>query len=374
MRIAFDAKRITHNSTGLGNYSRFVVNTLCTFFPGNDYLLYAPDRGKEELRNQVKQDDSISYIYPRSGGKLQSSIWRTWGIPSSLKKEKADLFHGLSNELPLNIKKSGVPSVVTIHDLIFLRYPSYYKSIDRVIYNYKFKQACLNANKIIAISEMTRRDILSFYPIPEDKIEVVYQSCHATFKQRQTEQDRQRVKEKYHLPSAYILYVGSMEQRKNLLLLAKALKNIREDIKVVAVGKRTPYAFLVESYIKENKMEGRLLLLHNVSFADLPALYQMASLFVYPSFFEGFGIPIVEALYSHIPVIGATGSCLEEAGGPDSLYTDPNNPEELQQLIEHILQNPSVAEQMCLKGDAYVRRFEDEVIASQIMNLYVNLK
>lgn len=370
MKIAFDAKRVTCNRTGLGNYSRWMVNTLSRFFPGNQYLLFTPSFGEEDLRKQISQDTSIAYVYPQTEGKISSVIWRTWGIPDNLRRERVDLYHGLSNELPLNIRKSGIPSVVTIHDLIFLRYPGYYKSIDRLIYNYKFKRACLDADKIVAVSEMTRKDILSTYRIPEERVEVLYQSCHPIFKQMLSEEEKLRINGKYNLPSNYILYVGSIEERKNLLLLLKALKNIREDIPVVAVGKRTPYVALIEAYLKENKMEGRVSLFHDVPFADLPGFYQMASLFVYPSFFEGFGIPIIEALYSHIPVIGATGSCLEEAGGPDSLYTDPHDPEELKSLIEQVLFNPSQAERMCKRGDAYVHRFDDKLLAGQMMDLY----
>ena len=317
MKIAFDAKRITHNATGLGNYSRFVVNSLSASFPEHIYQLYTPGKGKEALRKRIEERPSVSFHYPEGRfDKLFPSLWRTSGLTATLRKEHVDLFHGLSNEIPMNLKQNGIPAVVTIHDLIFLRYPQLYKPIDRSIYTYKFKQACLRSDKIIAISRQTMRDIRDFFHIPESKIEVVYQGCDPIFGQAVQEDVKSSVREKYQINGPYILYVGSIEERKNLLLLVKALKALKEDISVIAIGKHTPYTDTVETYIRENNLSGRIRILTHIPFNELAAFYQMATLFVYPSFFEGFGIPILEAQLAGIPVIAATGSCLEEAGRP----------------------------------------------------------
>lgn len=371
MKIAFDAKRITHNATGLGNYSRYVVNGLSASYPEHSYQLYTPGKGKDTLRERVEQRPTVSFHYPQGRmARLLPALWRSSGVLSTLKREEVDVYHGLSNELPLRIDRSGIPSVVTIHDLIFLRYPQFYKPIDRAIYTYKFKQACLQANKIIAISDQTRRDIVSFFRIPDEKIETIYQGCNPLYGQTVSESDKEAVRAKYQLSSPYILYVGSIEERKNLLLLVKALRGLKEDISVVAIGKKTPYTETVEAYIRENNLSGRVRLLHGVSFADLPAFYQMATLFVYPSFFEGFGIPILEAQLSGVPVIAATGSCLEEAGGPGALYTSPYYENELRGLIESVLNQPNLADSMRKSGLEYAERFEESKLATDMMTLY----
>lgn len=374
MKIAFDAKRITHNATGLGNYSRFVVNSLSTSFPEHIYQLYTPGKGKEALRKRIEERPSVSFHYPEGRfDKLFPSLWRTSGLTATLRKEHVDLFHGLSNEIPMNLKQNGIPAVVTIHDLIFLRYPQLYKPIDRSIYTYKFKQACLRSDKIIAISRQTMRDIRDFFHIPESKIEVVYQGCDPIFGQAVQEDVKSSVREKYQINGSYILYVGSIEERKNLLLLVKALKALKEDISVIAIGKHTPYTDTVETYIRENNLSGRVRILTHIPFNELAAFYQMATLFVYPSFFEGFGIPILEAQLAGIPVIAATGSCLEEAGGSSALYTDPRNEQELRGLIESVLNEPKLAESMRSGGRENIRRFMPDILAAHFMRVYENI-
>lgn len=373
MKVAFDAKRITHNSTGLGNYGRYVIDILSDYYPENAYDLYSPSKGKDHLRNKLREKKNITYHYPSPIDSLLKSVWRSYRIINDLKKFSPDIFHGLSNELPIGLEKAGIQSVVTIHDLIFIRYPQFYKKIDRTIYNHKFRKACEQADRVIAISDMTRQDIMKTYNIPDEKIDVVYQGCAPLFLKQVSSEQKENIRTKYNLPLCYILSVGSIEQRKNLLLIVRALRQLGKDIHLIAIGKRTPYTDIVETYIKENNMQQQVSILNNVPFEDLPGFYQMADLFIYPSFFEGFGIPIIEALHSNVPVIAATGSCLEEAGGPDSLYVEPNDVNDLSEKIDWILSTPAQAELMKKAGKEYVKRFTDQQIANDLMNVYRNV-
>ncbi|WP_298045943.1 glycosyltransferase family 1 protein [uncultured Bacteroides sp.] len=375
MRIGFDGKRAVQNFTGLGNYSRYIVDILCQFGPENEYVLYAPKkRENKRLDKLTKQYQQLQLSYPTtSSWKKFSSLWRVWGVTRQLEKEKIDIFHGLSNELPLNIHQSEVKSIVTIHDLIFLRYPQYYHSIDRKIYTYKFRKACENADKIIAISECTKRDIIEFFRIPADKIEVVYQGCDPSFIHPVAEEKKREVRAKYQLPDRYILNVGSIEERKNALSAVQALMMLPEQIHLVIVGRHTEYTDKVEHFIKENKLEERVHIISNVPFDDLPAFYQLAEIFVYPSRFEGFGIPIIEALYSGIPVVAATGSCLEEAGGPDSIYVHPDDIKGMADAFKQIYTDPERKKNMIEKGHSFAKRFSEEKQAEEILNIYKKL-
>lgn len=370
MRIGFDAKRAVQNRTGLGNYSRFVIDILDAYAKDNELLLYAPSERKARLLGELP--DRGHLLFPTSCfWKKFSSLWRIWGVTNDIKANKIDLFHGLSNELPLNISEAKeTKSIVTIHDLIFIRHPEYYPYIDAQIYTYKFRKACQNASRIIAVSECTKRDIISYFHIPEEKIDVVYQGCHEQFKQTVSTARKEEIRKKYQLPPHYILYLGSIEERKNLLLLAKALKQIKTPISVIAVGKRTPYANVVEDYLKENQLSDRMRLVSNVPFNDLPALYQMATTFVYPSFFEGFGIPLLEALNSGVPAIGATGSCLEEAGGAHSLYVHPEDEVALAQAIERSITDEELRQRMIQEGKKYAVRFEEKRLVADLLAVY----
>ena len=168
MNIGFDAKRAVQNHTGLGNYSRFIIDIMSRYYPADRYLLYAPRKRENKELDVLLRRPGVAIRYPSSfWGKQLSSLWRVWGIGKELRPQGIDLFHGLSNELPLTIRKSRVRSIVTIHDLIMLRYPQYYTWIDRHIYAYKFRKACLNSDHIIAVSETTKKDIMDFWGIPE---------------------------------------------------------------------------------------------------------------------------------------------------------------------------------------------------------------
>ena len=370
LTIAYDAKRITHNATGLGNYGRMMIEALARFAPQNRYLLYSPDPGRDDLRNRLPQTPQIEFRYPapprRGVGK---ALWRSFGIRREL-PAGTDLFHGLAGELPFGLRRAGVKSVVTIHDLIFLRFPAYYKWIDRKIYAWKYRKACEQADRIVAISEATKRDIVSFFGIASEKIDVVYQGCDASFKQEIPETLKRAVREKYALPEHYLLSVGSIEERKNLLLIVQAVARMKEPTDIVAIGKRTPYTTEVEKYAAQNGLDGRLHIFDRVEFAELPTFYGMADLFVYPSRFEGFGIPMIEAASCGVPTIGATGSCLEEAGGPGAAYVEPDDPQALADKIAEIRSDEALRRRMIDAGRAYVARFEPEVVTSDLLRVY----
>lgn len=363
MKIGFDAKRAVQNFTGLGNYSRFVINNLARLYPDNIYKLFSPKPPKD--KSEIIKSKSISY-FVKQGTK---PLWRTLGITKDIKKEEIGLYHGLSNELPYKIDKTGAKSIVTIHDLIFLVHPEFYPIIDRKIYNIKARYACRVADRIVAVSECTKRDIVKYYNTDPAKIDVVYQGCFSIFKQQVDENKKSEVKEKYNLPPKFLLSIGSIEDRKNILLIVKALKYV-PDIHFVAIGRQRKYAEKVKKYALENGLSDRVHMLSGIPLADLPAILQSSEIFIYPSLYEGFGIPIIEALSSGVPVIGAKGSCLEEAGGQHSIYVDPYNEKELADKINNLLNNPSLCETMISEGLKYVEHFSDEKCTEELIKVY----
>ena len=374
LTIGYDAKRAVSNGTGLGNYCRTLLNDLGTIDTTDSFRLYVPDLGRDDLRSQLDMPRNMSFVTPANKlVKPLRSLWRIKGIVNDLKRDGVDIYHGLTGELPLGLSEAGIKSVVTIHDLIFMRCPEYYNPVDVAIYKWKFRNAIRQANRIIAISECTRRDIMELGEIDDSRIDVVYQSCDTRFRQQVSPEQKQDVRVRYSLPKRYVLFVGTIEERKNALLAAQALPYLSDEIHLVLVGRQTAYAKTITSFARQNGLANRIHMLSGVPTSDLYAIYQQAECFVYPSRYEGFGIPVIEAIQSRLPVIACTGSCLEEAGGPDNVYVDPDEPQEMAMAIKSITDNPDAARQIVTRSLDYIRRFENGNVAQEMLNVYRSL-
>ena len=368
MNIGFEAKRVFHNKTGLGNYSRDLVRLMSQYFPENNYFLYNPKPSNVTLfegngKNIFEKLPTTPFY------KKYYNLWRQKGIITDLEADKIEIFHGLSGEIPSGLKKKNIKSVVTIHDLIFMRYPHLYSFFDRKIHYFKFKKSAKNADLVIAISEQTKADIITYLKIPAEKIKVIYQGCQDVFKQHYSVEEKQEVALKYNLPQEFLLNVGTIEERKNALTIVKAIKDI--DTKLILIGKKTAYSDKIKTYIKENNLEEKVIFLKGLSSKELAITYQLATIFVYPSIFEGFGIPIIEALFSKTPVVSTNSGVFPEAGGPNSIYVDPTNVEEMQEAIKQLLKDENLRNEIAAKGLAFVQQFNDDKIAKSIHEIYL---
>lgn len=381
MNIAFDAKRLYQNTTGLGQYSRTLVSTLATSFPLHHYFLCAP-----KLTNRFTADQypNVHDITPTGfPGNILPALWRSNGVKRDLLQKNIDIYHGLSHEIPVGIDRTGIKSVVTIHDLIFERYPTQYNAIDNLIYRKKFMYACRHADRIIAISQQTKNDIVDFYNIAPGKIDVCYQSCNPIFGKRASPHAQQQIRATYNLPGQYFLYVGSIIERKNLLTICKALKIANLKIPLVVIGNGGKYKQIVQRYLAANGMEREVIFLSDnpaiasmVSYktsADFPAIYQQALCLLYPSIFEGFGLPVLEALWSQTPVITSNISCLPETGGDAALYVDPYNETILATAMQKVATEDDLRKQMIAKGLQYAQNFTPEKCAAAVMDVYLRM-
>lgn len=367
MRIGFDAKRAFYNYSGLGNYSRYIISNICRFYPENECFLYTPGIVDDELYTQPEGSTvgKADGLWKNSG-----SLWRSFGLTGTLKKDAIDLFHGLSNELPYGIQKSNIQSVITIHDLIFFEHPELYPSLSRKIYERKARFGTRVASRIIAASEQTKEDIIRFLNVDESRIRVVYQGCQQQFFSRVSEDTMKHTRLRFGLPSQYLLYVGTIEERKNLLKIVQALHHGKIDFPLVVVGKKTGYFSQVKQFIDRNSL-ANIYFLDQVQGSDLPAIYQGSAGFIYPSSYEGFGIPVLEALNSGVPVITSRGGCLEETAGKGGLLIDPHDQEEMIHAIRQVLEKSALRDRLIREGGAHALKFREEQTIPSLYKVYL---
>ncbi|MGQ8337251.1 glycosyltransferase family 4 protein [Sunxiuqinia sp. A32] len=368
LSIGFDAKRAFVNAAGLGNYSRNTLKSLAEFYPQNQYVFFTP---KVDHNRFLLPQSSVVVLPNNFWWRALKPFWRTYKISELAEKAKLDIYHGLSHELPIGIQKTGIKSVVTIHDLIFVRFPELYKATDRKIYYKKFNHACKIADRIIAISEQSKNDIIDYFDIDPCKIRVVYQAVNPIFYQRNELEQLKVTKEKYGLPDEFMLTVGTIEARKNLRTTLEAMNSGDIKLPLVVVGKPTKYLETIKPFV--HKLGDQLILLHQVNDLDLSRIYRMAKLMIYVSIFEGFGLPIAEAQASGCPVITSGVSSMPEAGGDAARYVSPNSISEIAYSIKLLLEDESYRKDLINKGFENAKRFTYETYSSNLMEVYKEL-
>lgn len=361
MKIGFDAKRLFNNATGLGNYSRTLVRNLSQYYPHHDYHLYSPT-----ITNQYFNTERF---HTHSKEKGLSAVWRSWSMSKDWDRNGLEIYHGLSNELPFS-NKGKTKTVVTIHDLIFEVLPKTYKWADRKIYRQKVINSCQYADQVLAISEHSKRDIIEFYGIESAKIHVIYQAVEDSYYQEAA--DSRPNLTIANLPSTYILSVGTFQERKNQLSILKAWRSLPKahQIPIVLVGNGKAYKKMLHEYATAYQIP--LYCLTNIrEISQLQAIYRSATVFVFPSFYEGFGLPIVEALLSGVPVVCSETSAMPEAAGDSSILINPLETEEIAIGISTVLNDSERRDKMMEGGKAYaLKTFDRKGLSGQLMSLY----
>lgn len=370
MKIGFDAKRAFNNAAGLGNFSRNTINALYSEYPNDKYYLFNPGSKKQLFINPEKT------IVVKPEGLVWKNLkkaWRTYHITKLASSIELDIYHGLSHELPAGIENTDIKTVVTMHDLIFLRYPEYFKRADRIIYERKFRHACRIADQIHAISNQTKDDLVNYLDVNEKKIKVIYQSINPIFNVSSDSELRKIIASKYNLPEKFILTVGTVEARKNLLRLLQGMGLANIEIPLVVVGKPTEYQNIAQKFIFSETKKLNVIFLKDVQDDELAELYRMAEIMIYPSVFEGFGLPVAEAQASGCPVITSNRSSMPEAGGDAAIYVNPENPFEIGNAIETLLNDKIIRQSMIEKGIVNSQRFTMKIMANELKLMYNNL-
>ena len=370
--IGFDARSANSENSEIGCYGRFIIKALAEACPENAYFrMYTPKHQPQREYDALDSLPNVESMEPDGAiWRKLSLLWQMFRMSKDAKRGDVELYHGLEGRLPYGLRRRGIRSVVSVHNLISLRFTKYYNIFERVIEYIRLSSACHRADRIIAASEATRRDIAHLLGVSHEKIDVVYEGCNPLYSREISDEEVAAVRKKYDLPERYILNIGDMVERKNFGLIVEAMAELPNDINLVVVGEQTSYTKRVKRRLKVLGFENRVHFRRNVATQDRAALYKGADIFINPSRFEGFSVEILEALSVGVPVIATRGSSLEEAGGKHSIYVSDRDCGELVEAIERLSSDEQLREKMIEEGKHHVTHFRSEVAAYNIMKCY----
>lgn len=359
MKIGIDISQLAFPGTGVAIYTQNLVENLLKIDKENQYIFFFSSLRQsppENLKSNLK-----SYKFPPM---LLEFIWNRLHVLSVEKLVgKVDIFH-TSDWLEPPAKCS---KVTTIHDLAIFKYPETFISRGGhdIVSNFKRKLKWVKKESkiIIAVSQSTRNDIVEILGIPEKKIKVIYEACDTEFTKKSTG-DTEKMKRKYGIDGRYILAVGTREPRKNLKRVIEAYEMLgSNEMKLVIVGK---FGW-GEEMSNLKPQTSNLKLLDYVPHGDLPALYSGSECFVYPSLYEGFGLPILEAMSCETPVVTSNVSSMPEVAGRAAVFVNPEDTEDIARGIEEALQNRN---DLIRKGKERVKEFSWEKTARETLKIY----
>jgi len=369
MRIGIDARMYRSGVAGIGRYSQNLISNLLKIDSDDQFVFFMTDEDYREFKHLKMQNSNVKVKITNIP---HYSLAEQTKLPKIIEKEKLDLMHFLNFNYPVNYKGKFI---VTIHDLTLIKFPDTAKRtniLKRSAFNFVMKKACQNATKVIAISNNTKRDIEDIFHIDSNKVKVIYESAddNTLFKCDQKYVDS--MKKKYNIDSPVILYVGQFRPHKNLPGLVKAFSKIRDEIpcKLVLVGKPDlAHKRLQESIDKTGKKDD-IVMPGFVSDEELACWYKLATVFVFPSLYEGFGLPGLEAMQSGTPVVAANNSVLPEIYEKAAIYFDPFETQDIADKIKSVLLNDKLHSDLVQKGKERVKQFSWEKMAKETLDLY----
>ena len=352
---------------GIGTYVRNLLRHLSRLDSQTEYVILCrvEDCGSvEELGENFRSIPEVARNY---------SISEQLRIPLDLRREGIDLFHAPHYVLP---PLTPCKSVVTIHDCIHLRFPQYLPN--RLAYAYARSSmwvATHRSNRVLTVSEASKRDILRYFSIPEGKIDVIYNAIDERFGETPSPDEVERVRERYQLNAPYVLYAGNIKPHKNLERLIEAFHTLRQDgdlahVKLLIIGDEISKYAALRRAVHRYKLHKHVRFFGFVPDKTLAVLYRLARVFVFPSLYEGFGLPPLEAMASGTPVITSDVSSLPEVVGDAALLIDPLDPAAIADAMRRVLMDSDLRETLRQKGLERVREFSWERSVRRVREIY----
>ncbi|HXW06291.1 MAG TPA: glycosyltransferase family 1 protein [Vicinamibacterales bacterium] len=364
MRIAIDARKL--RDFGIGTYLRNLLRHLSRLDQTTEYVVLCRQT-EHDLRQEL--GDNFRTVVERSPN---YSIREQVTVPLDLRRERVDLFHAPHYVLPPLVP---CRSVVTIHDCIHLRFPQYLPS--RLGYAYARSSlwvATHRSSRIMTVSETSKRDILRYFRVPESKIDVIYNAIDERFGQTPDPEEVERVRERYQLNDPFVLYAGNIKPHKNIERLIEAFHSLKQhgfdDVKLLVIGDEISKYATLRRAVHRHKLHKHVRFFGFVADRTLAILYRLAAVFVFPSLYEGFGLPPLEAMASGTPVITSNVSSLPEVVGDAALLIDPYEPEAIADAIRRVLTDETLRADLRARGLARVRHFSWERSIRRVREIY----
>jgi len=364
VRVAIDARKL--HDFGIGTYIRNVLRHLARIDSETEYVLLCQE---PDLDVGAQLGHNFRTVLERSPN---YSLREQVHIPWALRRERPDVFHAPHYVLPPAVR---CRSVVTIHDTIHLTFPQYLPN--RMAYAYaraSMWAAARRSDRILTVSEASKRDILHFFNVPPEKIEVVYNAIDERFSQEPDPADVARVRERFQLDQRFVLYVGNIKPHKNLVRLIEAFDGLRrngpDDVKLLIIGDEIARYPALRRAVHQHKLHKHVRFLGYLPDDTLAILYRLASLFVFPSLYEGFGLPPLEAMASGTPVVTSNISSLPEVTGDAAVLVDPYDSGAIESGMRRVLNDPALAAEMRHKGLQRAREFSWERSVAKTWAIY----
>lgn len=372
MRIAIDVTVTIGQKTGIGLYVHHLIENLARIDKENKYLLYThfwrSFRAKKKTLSLPVQPN-FRLMVKRIPNRITNLLFNYLHLPIDFFLPPTDIVHCTCYLTPVS-KKSK--SIVTIYDLTPLLFPEFHvEHIKKVIFKGLLNSVC-KVDKIIAISESTKKDVMRLFHIPEDKIEVIYGAADKIYHPIEDPEILKQIRSKYKIPNKFVLFVGIIEPRKNIVRLIQSFSILRKKFehKLVIVGRKGWFYDEIFTQVRRSHLGEEVIFTGYVPQEELPALYNAAELFVYPSLYEGFGLPPLEAMACGTPVITSNVSSLPEVMGDAALLVDPYNVEEMAQTMYRVLANRNLRYSMIDKGLWQAKKFSWERTAQETLQVY----
>lgn len=370
MRIGMDATALLKPKAGVGNYVFNLIKNLSLIDHENRYVMFYCHHLDVQERILKIENPNFEIKFIRLPNKLLNLLWRTVRYPSvETWVGKVDVFH--SPNFQLTPQKSG-KSVLTIYDLSFLVYEKWAIKSARLHYARRIKSYARGADAIITISENSKKDIIRYLGIPPGRISVIPGGIDERFKPQNDPEAISAIRSKYGLNRAFILHVGTLEPRKNLVGLIQAYhrSRAREEYQLVMAGGKGWMYKQIFKTVEKLGLTKDVIFTGYVPEIDLPALYNASSLFVFPSLYEGFGLPPLEAMACGTPVVTSKVSSLPEVTADAALLVDPLNIEEIKDSIDSVLSDHKLASSLKTKGLDRAGLFTWERTAEKTIEVY----